>query len=242
MAAANILNVAHRGGADHAPENTFAAFDNAPSLGTTWVESDLRCSSDGEIVLLHDSSVDRTTDGTGDVAQLSVAELKALDAGSWFDARYSGERIPTLAEFFARYRGRLQSMLEIKAPEHVEERLVELIAAGDHYDETVIIGSNRNALVQVKSLDARIEVGWTAFEPSAQNVELALDMGCHHIGIKPSNLTIDIVAQINSRGLAVRATCVHGMAEIEHVVSCGVMGMTIDSPVQLVAHLASLEG
>ena len=85
-----MLNVAHRGGPIHTPENTFAAFDNAPNLGTDWVESDLKSSKDGEIVLIHDSTVDRTTNGTGEVHDLDLAELKALDAGSWFHEKFTG--------------------------------------------------------------------------------------------------------------------------------------------------------
>jgi glycerophosphoryl diester phosphodiesterase len=237
----SILNIAHRGGEAHAPENTFAAFDKAPSLGTNWVETDLRVSKDGEVVLIHDAAVERTTNGAGKVGEKNVAELKALDAGSWFDPQYAAERIPTLPEFFRRYRGKLHSMLEIKDVGRVEEWLVELVAEMDVYGETVIIGSSWQALERVKSLDAQIEIGWTAFEPTDENVDRALNLGCHHIGINPQALTPEVVAEIKARGLPVRSTNVPNEAAMQHAVECGVMGMTINFPEKLAAYLRALE-
>ena len=237
---AQILNVAHRGGEAHAPENTFAAFDNVPNLGTTWVETDLRLTKDGEVVLIHDSAVDRTTNGRGSVSEKTVAELKQLDAGSWFGTQFAGERIPTLPEFFERYRRKLKWMLEIKDAGRVETRLALLIEKYDVYDETVIIGSDRESLVQVKALDDRIAVGWTAHEPTDENVSRALEMGCHHIGISPHRLTPEIVAGINARGLAVRSTNVPDEAAMKHALRCGVMGMTINFPEKLSAYLREL--
>lgn len=237
----HVLNVAHRGGEIHAPENTFAAFDNVPSLGTIWIETDLRSSKDGEIVLIHDATVDRTTNGTGKVGDKNVAQLKTLDAGSWFNSRYASERIPTLLEFFQRYRGRLKSMLEIKDPGLVEERLVELIATANTYVETIIIGSNRPSLERVKSLDPQIDIGWTAFEPTDENVDRALAMGCHHIGISPRLLTLETVDRINARGLSVRSTNVPDEAAMKHAIHCGVIGMTINFPEKLTMYLKALE-
>ena len=228
-----ILNVAHRGGESHAPENTFAAFDNVPSLGTNWVESDLRISADGEVVLIHDATVDRTTDGTGAVCEMTVAELEILDAGSWFSPQYTGQRIPTLSEFFQRYKGHLKSMMEIKDAGHVEERLVELIAKDDLYGEVVIIGFDRESLERVKSLDERVAVGWTALDPTDANVDAAIAMGCHHIGIGHKRITAEVVAHINGRGMPVRSTNVPDVETMRHVVASGVMGMTINFPEHL---------
>lgn len=89
---------AHRGGARHRPENTLAAFREALRLGAHMLELDLRLSADGAIVVMHDARVNRTTDGRGAVADLTLAELRRLDAGSRFSARFAGERVPTLEE------------------------------------------------------------------------------------------------------------------------------------------------
>ena len=97
--------LAHRGASGYAPENTFAAFDRAIEMGAPGAETDVRATADGVLVLLHDRTLDRTTDGHGPVAELELAGVQALDAGSWLDPRFAGERIPTADAFLARYGG-----------------------------------------------------------------------------------------------------------------------------------------
>ncbi|MDB5408796.1 MAG: glycerophosphodiester phosphodiesterase [Rhodospirillales bacterium] len=93
--------IGHRGAAAAAPENTLAGFRAAGGLGVAWVEFDVRLAADGTCILLHDDRVDRTTDGTGEAAQLTFAALRRLDAGAWFGAAFAGERIPSLSEAIA---------------------------------------------------------------------------------------------------------------------------------------------
>jgi len=94
------LVIAHRGDCAHAPENTLSAFRLALQKGADGIELDVSLSADGELIVCHDSTVDRTTDGTGKIADLSLAQIKALDAGSWFGEAFKGERLPTLSEVF----------------------------------------------------------------------------------------------------------------------------------------------
>lgn len=89
---------AHRGDVAHAPENTLPAFALAVEKGAPMIEFDVHLSKDGRMVIIHDDTVDRTTDGTGKVSDLTFDELRALDAGSWFDEKFKGTRIPTLRE------------------------------------------------------------------------------------------------------------------------------------------------
>ncbi|AJC19660.1 glycerophosphodiester phosphodiesterase [Pandoraea pulmonicola] len=90
--------VSHRGGGKLAPENTLAAFEMGASLGLHMVEFDAKLSADNVVFLLHDDTVDRTSDGHGAAAQMTYAEIEKLDAGSWFDARFAGQKMPTLAQ------------------------------------------------------------------------------------------------------------------------------------------------
>ncbi len=92
--------LAHRGASKYAPENTLPAFELALEQGADGVELDAKLSADGEVVVIHDASVDRTTGGHGKVSQLTLAEMRALDAGALFEERFRGTRIPTLAEVF----------------------------------------------------------------------------------------------------------------------------------------------
>jgi glycerophosphoryl diester phosphodiesterase len=94
--------IAHRGASLNAPENTLAAFALAVQQGADAIELDVKLCATGEPVVIHDRTVDRTTNGTGEVARLSLSALKELDAGSWFDAEFAGERLPTLDEVFRR--------------------------------------------------------------------------------------------------------------------------------------------
>ncbi|MEJ5241767.1 MAG: glycerophosphodiester phosphodiesterase family protein [Anaerolineales bacterium] len=91
---------AHRGASAYAPENTLAAFELALQQGAPAIELDVKLSADGHVVVIHDPTVDRTTNGKGKVARLSLSELRALDAGSFFSEKYRGEKIPTLEEVF----------------------------------------------------------------------------------------------------------------------------------------------
>jgi glycerophosphoryl diester phosphodiesterase len=97
--------IAHRGLLRHAPENTLAAFGACLDLGLGF-ELDVRRTRDGALVVLHDETVDRTTDGKGRVADLTLAELRRIDAGRWFDPAFAGQQVPTLAEVFALLRDR----------------------------------------------------------------------------------------------------------------------------------------
>jgi len=90
--------IGHRGAAGHAPENTIASLGAAAALGAHWVEFDVKLAGTGEPILFHDDTLERTTDGKGKVADTPLAQLKALDAGKWYQARFAGERIPTLDE------------------------------------------------------------------------------------------------------------------------------------------------
>ena len=118
------LVIAHRGDSAHFPENTIPSFDRALELGADAIEFDLRVSRDGEVVVIHDPTVDRTTDGTGAVSSLTFAELKRLDAGARFSAdggrtfpfRGRGLTIPTFDEMLARYAS-IPLLIEVKLPD-----------------------------------------------------------------------------------------------------------------------------
>ena len=110
------LRVAHRGASARAPENTLAAFREAVRLGANAIELDVHLSADGVPVVIHDDTVDRTTNGRGAVAAIAARDLRRLDAGAWFSSRFRGERVPTLEEALEFARGRCGLNIEIKEP------------------------------------------------------------------------------------------------------------------------------
>ncbi|MGA5626282.1 glycerophosphodiester phosphodiesterase [Streptomyces cellulosae] len=132
--------VAHRGASGYAPENTLAAVDKAAALDAEWVENDVQRTKDGELVVLHDDSLQRTTDveevfpdrAPWKVKDFTAAEIARLDAGSWFDASYAGARVPTLEQFVHRIdQHRQKLLLEIKNPElypGIERDILKVLA------------------------------------------------------------------------------------------------------------------
>lgn len=133
---------AHRGGAASAPENTLAAFRHAGTLGVHQIEFDTRRSSDGELVVIHDASVDRTTDGRGNVCDLSLAELRRLDASGRGSVRHRNERIPTLEEALAVMPNDVWINLQIKRGEPIAEEVARLVVDSGRARQVVIASGN----------------------------------------------------------------------------------------------------
>lgn len=120
--------IAHRGASVERPEGTLASLIRAIEAGATAVEVDVRTSRDGELFLLHDPTLDRTTNGKGPASNLTLSELQALDAGSWFGETYRGERIPSLREAVRAARGRIDLLLDLKEQgEDYDRKVVEVI-------------------------------------------------------------------------------------------------------------------
>jgi glycerophosphoryl diester phosphodiesterase len=115
--AGRLQVIAHRGDSSHAPENTLASFERAVGPGVDYVELDIHLTKDDQVVVIHDPTVDRTTNGHGRIADMTLAQIQALDAGRWFSAGFAGERVPTLDQVLARMKGRLKVLIEPKEME-----------------------------------------------------------------------------------------------------------------------------
>ena len=153
-----MLAIAHRGASGYAPENTLAAFRRAVSQGVTFIETDLHLTRDAHFVAIHDETVERTTSGRGDVHQMTLAEVRRLDAGSWFASEFIGERVPTLME-----------VLEF-ARKHDVVFYLELKPSGFWGGEHALISNLRDsgeiARVVVISFDPGILAGLRKIEPT----------------------------------------------------------------------------
>ena len=158
------LNLAHRGASGHAPENTLAAFLLAAEMGAHGIELDVHLSADGEAVVIHNDTVDATTDGTGRVSQLMLSELKSVDAGSWLGPEFAGERIPTLQEVFDAVGRRLLINVEIKVelgyhPREQEAEVVRLIEDNQMVDRVIVSSFVPSSLRRVRKMNPRIPLG-----------------------------------------------------------------------------------
>lgn len=159
----SVLNIGHRGAREVAPENTIASFLAAEMIGAHGIELDVMLSQDGEMVVIHDYELDATTDGHGPVKDYTLAELKQLDAGSWFDEAFTGERIPTLEEVIEALNPDTLINIELKtespASDGLENAVVEVIQEYNLYERVIVSSFNPVALLRVKWADRDIPVG-----------------------------------------------------------------------------------
>ncbi len=153
---------AHRGDSANAPENTLAAFERALRIGVPWIELDVHPAKDGTLMVIHDATVDRTTDGSGVVSDLSVEELSRLDAGRRFSPAYAGERIPRLLDVLEMVAETgTQINVEIKAsPKGMDVPLTvvkHLHAFGKH-QQYIVSSFDIHALLEVRAIDSQIKL------------------------------------------------------------------------------------
>jgi glycerophosphoryl diester phosphodiesterase len=157
------LNFAHRGASYEAPANTLAAFLLAAELGADGIELDVQLSKDGQIVVIHDFTVDATTDGHGPVSEKTLEELQALDAGSWFDPTLARQRVPTLQEVFDAVGDRLLLNIELKTRSLRDDGLaaavVRAVEENDLQDGVVISSFNPLAVWRTRLLNDQMPVG-----------------------------------------------------------------------------------
>jgi glycerophosphoryl diester phosphodiesterase len=153
------LIIAHRGDSAHRPENTLCSFASALEVGADLVELDVQLTADGQVIVIHDVRVDRTTNGTGDVRQMQLSEVRALSAGhpSQFGADYAGERVPTLAEALSLMRGRARVMIELKtesvsrdAEAGLEARTLAEVRKAGMENDVALISFDRRALLRLR--------------------------------------------------------------------------------------------
>ncbi len=146
--------IAHRGASADAPENTIAAFRKAVELGADYIEIDLRQSKDGELIVIHDGSVDRTTNGNGDVDELTFSELRKFDAGSWFDKKLNSEKIPSLQEVISLLGDSVQIIIEFKESNDshpgFEEKVISLIKKNNLEQQTILKSFDPNVLERLR--------------------------------------------------------------------------------------------
>ena len=157
------LVIGHRGASGHAPENTMASFEKALAMRADAIELDIHPTRDGQLVVLHDLGLERTTSGRGRVCDHTLAEIRALDAGSWFHPSFAGQRVPTLGEVLAWARGRIKVVIEIKQgpvlhPE-VPPLLVAALDRAAMRSEVLVISFDHFSVREVQALAPGIATG-----------------------------------------------------------------------------------
>ena len=228
--------VAHRGASGYAPENTLAAFRRAVELGAKFIETDLHLTSDLRFAVIHDHSLERTTNGRGLVHDMSQAELRAFDAGSWFSPAFAGERIPTLDEVLAFGREfDVTFFLEIKSEEAwgLHDALVGALRANKATDRVIVLSFGADNLERIHQLDDQIMTGFLFDEPLPNAVELTLRMGARQMAPRGNLVTPDLVEQAHRADLSVVTWTLNEPEQMRAALAAGVDGVMTDYPDRL---------
>ncbi|WP_245799336.1 glycerophosphodiester phosphodiesterase [Virgibacillus siamensis] len=251
----HFLNIAHRGASGHAPEHTLPSYKIGEKMVSDYIEIDLQMTKDGRLIAMHDTNVARTTDGKGKVRDLTLEEIKNLDAGSWFNQKYpasakpvfSNTRIPTLSEIFDTFGKDVNYYIEIKSPELYPGMVQELISALNEHNLTgkdvpkgkVIIQSFSNsALKEIHQLNETIPLIQLVRHQvdDADMTQKTLDQISEYaigIGVNRKFLTKKYVHKVLDSGLLLHAFTVNDKKNMKQLINWGATGIFTNYPDRL---------
>ena len=236
--------IAHRGFSGAAPENTLAAVRAAIDLGADMAEIDVTLSSDGQVVVIHDTTLQRTTNGHGDVLKFSLADLQKLDAGSWFSKAFTGERIPTLDAMLAEVDDRILLNVEIKSEAvglGVVEKVAAAIRARGMTDEIVVSSFSPTALEIMHTLAPEIRTAVLYNKEIHQGMdpmEIVTGVGASAFNIKGVRLTAEMLRRCHEHGIPVAVYTVNKKRHMRKTIERGIDAIFTDRPDRLLKILA----
>lgn len=204
------------------PENTLRSIARAIEIGVDAVEVDVRRTKDGELVIMHDPTVDRTTNGKGRVNSFTLKDLRALDAGK-------GERIPTFRELCAAVKGKVELFVEIKETETVKD-VVAQIGVDELAAKTTFVSFFHSSLVSAKQLSPASRCGVIFSGDPMDPAKLALDVSADLILPNHAYMSERMVEEAHRRSLLVQAWTVNNADDLQRVVGLGVDGVASDRP------------
>jgi glycerophosphoryl diester phosphodiesterase len=211
--------IAHRGASGHAPENTLAAFKRAIALGATFIETDLQLSRDSHFVAIHDDAVNRTTNGQGKVHDLSLADLRRLDAGSWFGSEFTGERIPTGGSWGG------------------EHALIGALRETQAIARTIVISFDASILEGLRKIEPTLMTGLLFDGQIDRPLEKAVEVGARQLAMRGDLVTPALLAEARKKDLQVVCWTVNQPAHMRLLIDAGVDGIMSDYPDRIVAAL-----
>lgn len=248
-AASSIKFIGHRGAAGEAPENTLAAFERGLQVGVDVVELDVHLSRDDQLIVMHDPRVDRTTDGSGLIRDLTLADLRRLNAAAKFKGAldYPAQQIPTLQEVYARVGTRAHMLIEIKVDAQgkrypgIEARVLEVVRQNDALARTTIGSFDLETLQEMQRLEPRLprtvfistaylgRKGMSGGGPDQIAAELRA-AGVNAVGIEKSFAAQPLISALKQAGLGVGAWTVDDFVEMWKLIDLGVETITTNRP------------
>jgi len=232
-----ILNIAHRGASGYAPENTFAAFDKALEMNVDYIELDVHLSKDDYLVVIHDATVDRTTNGSGYVKDLTLEELKQLDAGLWFSQEFKNQRIPTLLEVLERYSNKVGLLIEVKNPilyPNVEKKLADELHAFskpiNHSLDVKVQSFSLHAMKKFKTYSPSITSGVILNRFVSYRELVTIAEYTDFLTIHKTYITSHLSIQAHQLGLKLFAWTVNDLNILLYLLNLGIDGVIVDYP------------
>lgn len=232
------LVIAHRGSSAYAPENTLAAFKLAAEQDADAIELDVDLTRDGHVVVMHDATIDRTTDGHGRVADLTLEDIRRVDAGAWKSVEFKGERVPLLEEVFTAVGRDVLIDVEIKGMSlrgnGLEQQVAALIAQHDLADRILVSSFNPFALRRMKQIDPRLACGLiyspdlSIFLRKAWLAPLIPNLNARHP--HHSQITKAVVDRFHAQGQCVYVWTVNQAGVAHAMAQAGVDGLIGDDP------------
>lgn len=222
-----MILTGHRGAAELEPENTLLSMQKAIDLEVDQIEIDVHLTRDQHLVVIHDTTVDRTTDGQGAVADFTLEEIKQLDAGK-------GERIPTLQEVIDLVRGKVVLQIELKGPDTAEP-VVRTVERNSIESEVLLTSFVHERLREARELNPNLALGALWSNPPDDACEQAVDMGATGIHILHPNIDAQLVQKAHAHGLLIRAWNPDTVEEIQRVIDLGVDAIGSNRPDLLIA-------
>jgi glycerophosphoryl diester phosphodiesterase len=240
------LIIAHRGYRAKYPENTLAAFSAALDIGVKMIELDVMLTRDRKMVVIHDATLERTTDGHGQVNSYTLQELKELDAGSWFHPRFAGERLPALDEVLDLVSDRTLLNIEIKSnayeahhpPDAIEKQVVELVRRKNALTSVLISSFEWKILENVASMEDAPAIALISKYPAeGDNVKLCIRLKAFSWHPNCRELQYDQVKIIREQGIRVFPYNVDSQGEYQRMIQMDVDGIITSDP-RLLSDLA----
>ncbi|GGA49111.1 glycerophosphodiester phosphodiesterase [Paenibacillus physcomitrellae] len=234
----NFLNIAHRGASGYCPENTMAAFKRAIELGANGIETDVQMTADGHLVLIHDEGLQRTAGSPKLVKDVTLEELRTLDAGSWYDPSFAGERVPTLRELLELVLPTsVQVNIELKNGivqyPGLEEAVIQEVRELGLSDRIIISSFNHYSLVKCKQLAPEIRTGVLYMEGLYEPWKYAAGLGAdalhpHYFAVLP-----EWVAASAEQNIAYHPFTVNKEEDMKRLLEAGVAAIITDYPDKL---------
>ena len=226
-----MLVIAHRGASGSRPENTLVAFRRAEALGAQMIELDVQLTRDREVVVMHDWTLRRTTRSRGRVVSRTLADLRRLDAGAWFDPAYAGEAVPTLAEVLDAVRIPVNIELKARRNDGLEARALEAVRAAGAERRVVFSSFDPRSLRRIRRLDAEVAIAvlWSR-RRLAMPLRLAAGVRATALHIRKDAATPAEVQKAVACGLEVRAWTVNDPGDFARLGAMGVAGVFTDFP------------